>query len=102
MVAEMAPLCDGEVIFFGANPDIPAIADHLTQGKRAVLVRDGFVALATGNQEVRLVEVSGIRLAGAGVAGLQIENVLAAAGAAWALGLPLELIRAGIETFSSD
>ncbi|OIP12966.1 MAG: cyanophycin synthetase [Betaproteobacteria bacterium CG2_30_59_46] len=99
MVAEMAPLCDGEVVFFGVNPDVPAITDHLTQGKRAVLVRDGFVALATGNQEVRLVEVAGIMLAGAGVAGLKIENVLAAAGAAWALGLPLELIRAGIETF---
>ena len=102
MVAEMAPLCDGEVIFFGANPDAPAIADHLAQGKRAVLVRDGFVALATGNQEVRLVEVSGIMLAGAGVAGLQIENVLAATGTAWALGLPLELIRAGIETFRDE
>ena len=99
MAAEMAPLCDGEVIFFGANPDVPAIADHLTQGKRAVLVRDGFVALATGNEEVQLIEVSGIMLAGAGVAGLQIENVLAATGTAWALGLPLELIRAGIETF---
>lgn len=99
MVAEMAPLCDGEVIFFGTGPDVPAITNHLAQGKRAVLVRGGFVALATGNEEIRLVEVSGITLAGAGIAGLQIENVLAATGAAWALGLPLELIRAGIETF---
>ena len=99
MAAEMAPLCDGEVIFFGAYPDVPAIAEHLAQSKRAVLVRDGFVALATGNEEVRLVEVSGIMLADTGVAGLRIENVLAAAGAAWALDLPLELIRAGIETF---
>jgi cyanophycin synthetase len=99
MAAEMAPLCDGEVIFFGTDPDVPAITNHLAQGKRAVLVRGGFVALATGNEEIRLVEVSGITLAGAGIAGLQIENVLAAAGAAWALGLPLELIRAGIETF---
>lgn len=99
MVAEMAPLCDGEVIFFGTDPDVPAITNHLAQGKRAVLVRGGFVALATGNEEIRLVEVSGITLAGAGIAGLQIENVLAATGAAWALGLPLELIRAGIETF---
>ena len=102
MVAEMASLCDGEVIFFGTNPDIPPIAEHLTLGKRAVLVRDGFVVLATGNEEVRLVEISGIMLAGSGVTGLQIENVLAAAGAAWALGLPLELIRAGIEIFSPD
>jgi cyanophycin synthetase len=102
MVMEMVPLCDGEVIFFAANPGVPVIAEHLTQGKRAVLVRDGFVTLATGSEEVRLVEVSGIMLAGAGTAGLQIDNVLAAAGAAWALGLPLELIRAGIETFSPD
>ncbi|GAO34960.1 cyanophycin synthetase [Sulfuricella sp. T08] len=102
MTVEMAPLCDGEVIFFGANPDVPAITEHLTRGKRAVLVRDTFVTLATGSEEVRLVEVSGIMLADAEVAGLQIENVLAAAGAAWALGLPLELIRAGIETFRPD
>jgi cyanophycin synthetase len=102
MTVEMAPLCDGEVIFFGTNPDMPAITDHLTQGKRAVLVRDAFVTLATGSKEVQLVEVPSIMLAGAGVAGLQIENVLAAAGAAWALGLPPELIRAGIETFRTD
>lgn len=102
MAAEMAPLCDGEVIFFGANPDVPAIADHLAQGRRAVLVREGYIDLTTGNEAVRLVEVSGIMLADAGAAGLQIENVLAAAGAAWALGLPPELIRAGIETFRAD
>jgi cyanophycin synthetase len=102
MAAEMAPLCDGGVILFGANPDASAISDHLAQGKRAVLVRNGFVALATGNEEVPLVEVSGIMLAGDGIAGLRIENVLAATGAAWALGLPPELIRAGIETFRAD
>lgn len=102
MVTEMAPLCDGEVIFFGTRPDVPAIADHLAQGKRAVLVREGYIALAAGSEEVRLVEVSDIMLAEGGSAGLQIENVLAAAGAAWALGLPPELIRAGIETFSQD
>jgi cyanophycin synthetase len=67
-----------------------------------VLVRNAFVTLATGSEEVRLVEVSGIMLADPGVAGLQIENVLAAAGTAWALGLPPELIRAGIETFRAD
>ena len=102
MTVEMAPLCDGEVIFFGASPDIPAIAEHLTQGKRAVLVRDGYITFATGSNEVLLVEVSGIMPADTGVAGLRIENVLAAAGTAWALGLPLELIRAGIETFSTN
>ena len=32
----------------------------------------------------------------------QAENVLAAVGAAWALDIPVELIRAGIETFDID
>ncbi|MPN28736.1 hypothetical protein SDC9_176181 [bioreactor metagenome] len=36
---------------------------------------------------------------GAGVDDLQVENLLAAIGAAWALGIAPELIRAGVETF---
>src|SRR5262249_53368440 len=38
---------------------------------------------------------------GGGVA-FQVENVLAAAAAAWALGLPLEAVRAGLESFRGD
>ena len=34
--------------------------------------------------------------------GFQVENALAAAGAAWALGIPCEVIMAGLETFASD
>lgn len=94
MVTEMASLCDGEVIFFGVNADSPAIEEHLAQGKRAVLVRDSHVVLATGDKEVQLIEISRTPKAG-----LKLENILAAAGVAWAIELPPELIRAGIETF---
>jgi cyanophycin synthetase len=97
LAVEMAPLCDGEVIFFGLDPELPSLGEHRAQGKRTVFVRDGYVVLATGGEEVRLAEVATI--AGAsGEHGFQVEDVLAAVGAAWALGISLDLIRAGIES----
>ncbi|MFA7316889.1 MAG: cyanophycin synthetase [Sulfuricella sp.] len=90
LVVDMAPLCDGEVMFFGVEPEAPAMVEHLSRGKRAVILRDGFLVLATGNQEVRLFELAG---------NAQIENILAAVGVAWALDLSPDLIRAGIESF---
>jgi cyanophycin synthetase len=99
LVVEMAPLCDGEVLYFGIDPEAAAIREHLAQGKRAVIVRDGFLVLATGQQEVRLFELAVNALTGTGAGKVQIENVLAAAGAAWALGVSPGLIRAGIEAF---
>lgn len=101
LVVDMASLCDGEVMFFGAEPEAPAIIEHLAQGKRAVIVRNGFLVLATGNQEVQLFELAGNVLAGARAGSAQIGNVLAAAGAAWALGISPDLIRAGIESFEA-
>ncbi|QEL66506.1 cyanophycin synthetase [Oryzomicrobium terrae] len=101
-VVEMAPLCDGEVIFFGLSADLPALAEHRAAGGRAVFVRDGRLVLATGSDEVPLTAVSAVPLVSAGGAGvddLQVENLLAAIGAAWALGIAPELIRAGVETF---
>lgn len=102
LVAEMASLCDGAVIFFGLDPDSPVMAKHLAAGGRAIFVRDGHIALATGMFEVLLGAVTAIPLTHEGRVPFQIENVLAAAGAAWALGIPHELIRAGIETFDVE
>ncbi|MDZ7654936.1 MAG: cyanophycin synthetase [Sulfurimicrobium sp.] len=92
LVVDMAPLCDGEVMFFSTEPEAPAVVEHLSQGKRAVIRRDNFLVLATGDQEIRLFELAG---------NAQIENVLAAAGVAWALDLSPDLIRAGIESFEA-
>ncbi|MNS59485.1 Cyanophycin synthetase [compost metagenome] len=101
-VVEMAELCDGSVIFFGIDPALPAIAAHLQQDGRAVFVRDGAIVLAQGTREERLADVAAIPLTHGGRVAFQVENVLAAVGAAWALDIPVELIRAGIETFDID
>ncbi|OYY46430.1 MAG: cyanophycin synthetase [Gallionellales bacterium 35-53-114] len=102
LVLKMAELCDGSVILFGLDPEIPAITEHRDQGGRAVFVRYGRLVMATGRDEVTLVEVAAIPLLSSGAPAFQIENVLAAVGAAWALGLTHELIRTGIETFKLD
>jgi len=101
-VVEMAELCDGAVIFFGIDPALPAIAAHLRQDRRAVYVRDGSIVLAQGSREEKLAAVAAIPLTHGGRVAFQVENVLAAVGAAWALDIPVELIRAGIETFDID
>lgn len=99
MVVEMADLCDGDVIFFGMTHELPAIVAHRAAGKRAVYVRDGKVMLATGASETPLTEVTAIPLAYAGRVAFQVENVLAAVAAGWALGISHDLIRAGVVTF---
>jgi len=102
MAVEMAPLCDGEVIFFAPDPELPALVEQRAQGRRVVFTRDAQVVLARGGEETSIVGVKGIPLTRNGPNGDQIENVLAAAGAAWALGIAPELIRTGLETFGND
>ncbi|MGV8934641.1 MAG: cyanophycin synthetase [Gallionellaceae bacterium] len=102
LVLRMAELCDGSVILFGADPEIPAITAHREQGGRAVFVRYGRIVIATGKDEVTLVETATIPMLNIAAPHYQIENVLAAVGAAWALGLSQELIRTGIATFKPD
>ena len=102
MLVEMADLCHGEVIFFSTEPDLAVITQHCTygtgprQGKRAVVLRNDAITLITGSCELPLMEIS----SDTGAYNIQdIENVLAAAGTAWALGLEPELIQIGIRTF---
>jgi len=46
--------------------------------------------------------VTAIPITGGGAVGFQIENVLAAVAATWALGITADLIRAGIELFGTE
>jgi len=100
MLVDMAPLCDGDVIFFAIDPDLPSLVEHRAHGKRAVFVRNRQVILANGEDETAIVSLQNISLTDGGRVDFQIENVLAASGAAWALGIGSEIIRTGLETFT--
>ncbi len=99
-VVEMAGLCDGEVIFYAIDPAFSAIATHLDSGGRAVFMRQDQVVLATGASEAFLPGLDKLAVLQARHAAPPEESLLAAIAAAWALGIPLNLIGAGIEAFN--
>ena len=100
--AAMAEYSKGSVIFFAQRSDDPVIAKHRAAGGRALFVRQGTVILAEGAFEMPLVALADVPLTHGGRIGFQVENVLAAAGAAWGLGLAREAIRSALESFAGD
>lgn len=105
MLVEISELCHGEVIFFSIESDLPTIIQHRTngtgptQGKRAVILRNGLIILANGSDELPLINLMEITANTDAHNTQEIENILAAAGAAWGLGIEPDLMRIGIEAF---
>ncbi|MCY7370697.1 MAG: cyanophycin synthetase [Polaromonas sp.] len=101
---DMVPLCDGEVLLYSADPDCKSMAPHRQSGGRALTIREDRIVLATGTSEVFLPGLASVgrwRKRHAGGA-FSDAMLLAATGAAWALGIPLNLIGAGIEAFAPN
>ncbi len=105
MLVEMSELCHGEIIFFSIEPDLSVITQHCTNGtgstlgKRAVILRHNSITLVTGSYELPLIKLQEITSDSNQHSAQEIENILAAVGAAWALGIEPDLIRTGIATF---
>ncbi|GAB3362835.1 MULTISPECIES: cyanophycin synthetase [Giesbergeria] len=98
-VAELAPLCDGDVILYAVDPDLPAVVAHRNQDQgRAVLLHDGKVVLATGSSEKSIGTLERLT-AGREALAADVPTLLAAVAAAWALDIAPDLIAAGIKTF---
>ena len=99
IVAEMADLCDGEVIFFSIDAQAAPLNAHQQEGKRAVLLRHGQIILANGLQEEVLGRLSAIDQPTGVSDTIHAQSVLAAVAACWGIGVALDIIRAGLETF---
>jgi cyanophycin synthetase len=97
LVARMAELCDGEVVFFATNSELPVIRKHLKQGGRAVLKKGDGLILATSLYKILLTNP-----AARPISPQNIQPLLAAVAAAWALGISPDLISAGVKTFSLE
>lgn len=100
-VAAMAATCPGHVIFFTADRQHPVMATHRAQGKRTVYVdRDALIA-AEGSWRER-VPLRDVPITRNGTLPFQVENVMAATAAAWAVGLDWDTIRSGLSSFKND
>ncbi len=102
LTAEMASKSPAPVVFFSRSPDSPVLAAHRAQGGRGVTVREGIIMLCEHDLEIPLAPLSRVPLTHHGRVAFQVENTLAAVGAAWSLGLTREAIRSALETFSAD
>jgi cyanophycin synthetase len=102
LVAVMASHCPGAVVFFAQDGNHLVITRHRSARGRAAFVRDSHIVLVEGEQEIPLIGLDLVPLTHGGRIGFQVENALAAAAAAWSLGVPCEVIRVGLESFSGD
>ncbi|HMX16941.1 MAG TPA: cyanophycin synthetase [Rhodocyclaceae bacterium] len=101
IVAAMADSCPGDVTYFAADRHHPVIASHRAQGGRVVF-RDGdAIVAAEGGCEHRL-PLAGIPLTHGGAIAFQVDNAMAAVGAAWGLEMDWDDVSESLATFVND
>ncbi len=88
---------------FSRDPDSPAIREVLGSGGRATTVIDGWVSVLLPDGDADpLVELVDVPMTLAGLSRFNVENTLAAASAALAIGIPREVVIEGLRTFRPD
>ena len=101
MVTNMAKDCLGKVIFFAIDRHQPLMATHRAQGKRTVYVNGPMLVAAEGAW-VERIPLQNIPITRGGSIGFQVENVMAAVAAAWAVGVHWDTIKSGLASFVTD
>ncbi|MGH3345965.1 MAG: Mur ligase family protein [Nocardioides sp.] len=88
---------------FSRDADSPAIREVLSHGGRATTVIDGWVSvmLPSGDADP-LVELVDVPMTLAGLSRFNVENALAGASAALAVGVPRDVVVEGLRTFRTD
>ncbi|HMA46415.1 MAG TPA: Mur ligase family protein, partial [Frankiaceae bacterium] len=99
-VADIARRVRANVAFFTLEGDRSTrVRRHLRAGGRAYLERDGWLGEAEGPAWRPIVRLTEVPVALGGVARHNVANALAAAGAARAMGAPVDAVRRGLATF---
>lgn len=102
-VLAMTSIIKAQPWVFSRDPDSPAIRDVMNAGGRATSVIDGWITvLRPGSDPLPLVELVDVPMTLAGLSRFNIENALAAASAALAIGISAETVVAGLRTFLPD
>ncbi len=101
LVAAMASRCPGGVIYFAADRHHPVMSAHRALGRRCVFVEGDEIVASEGSWRAGL-PLRDVLITRGGTIGFQVENVMAAVGAAWATGLPFDVVLRGLASFTSD
>ncbi len=102
LVAGMAERCSGRVIYFALDPEHPVLAAHRAAGGATASVRGGHMVIAHDGVEVTIADLATVPMTHGGRISFQVENVLAAAAAAWALGIDPATIAERCRSFAAN
>jgi cyanophycin synthetase len=102
-VYAMHHLIRSQLWVFSRDPNSPTIRETLDAGGRATTVIDGWLSvLRSGADPDPLVELTDVPMTLAGLSRFNVENSLAAASAALAVGISRETVIEGLRTFRPD
>jgi cyanophycin synthetase len=102
----MAPHAEGKVMYFSRSATNEAVRKHVQAGGRAAVIEQGvngeMLTIYDGDRHIPVTWTHLIPATLEGKAKFNVENALAAAAVAYALGLSLEHIRQGLRTFTTS
>jgi cyanophycin synthetase len=102
---DMARVARGEIIFFSIDEENPVIREHLRERGKAVVLRPTrhgeMITLIEHRRDTSLLLAEEIPATMNGRIRVNIQNALAAVGAAFAQDVQLEYIRTALRTFTS-
>ncbi len=88
---------------FSRDVESPGVRETLNDRGRATVVIDGWVSVLRANADPDpLVELVDVPMTLAGLSRFNVENTLAAASAALAIGIPRAVVIEGLRTFTPD
>ena len=101
-VAAMAKGTKAQVAYFTMNPENDVVRNHTQQGGLAAVYENGYLSILKGDWTLRIEKAVNVPLTMEGRAPFMIANALAASLAAFAQGVTIEEIRAGLNTFRAS
>lgn len=90
------------ITWVSLDPNDPLVVEHLGNGGKAALLRDGSLVIQEGQAVHVLLPAKDIPLTLGGAARYNITNALCAAAAALQMGLPMDAVRQGLAAFESN
>lgn len=102
LVAAMAERVKSQVAYFSMNPENELVKQHTSQGGLAAVYENGFLSILKGDWTLRIEQAVNVPVTMEGRAPFMIANALAASLAAFAQGVPIEMIRAALATFRAS
>ena len=99
-LAQAAHGVTAPLLWFAAEPGNPVVQSHLAAGGDAVVVEEGHIVLRRGWSSERVARLADVPSTHAGRLRHNVQNALAAVGAAWASDIPTEAIGTALMAFT--